>query len=76
MQNNNIVMLCLAFVLQLVRRCFAQAGGWFVFPRSQTGWWGLGAFSLEPLISILHGWMSSRDHSGGAVGCRNLNVFP
>lgn len=47
MQNTNIVMLCVAFVLHLIRRCLAQVGGWFVFPRSHTGWMSLGAFSLS-----------------------------
>lgn len=47
MQNNNIVMLFVAYVLQLIRRCVTQAGGWFVFPRSQSGWLSLTALSLS-----------------------------
>ena len=47
MQNNNIVMLYVISVLQLIRRCLVQAGGWFVFPQSQPGWFSRGAFSLS-----------------------------
>ncbi|MBI3862145.1 MAG: hypothetical protein HY290_09650 [Planctomycetia bacterium] len=46
MQNNSVV-LCVVFVLRILRRCIAQVGGWFVFPRSQPGKLGLGLFSLS-----------------------------
>ncbi|MBS0264679.1 MAG: hypothetical protein JSS02_22280 [Planctomycetes bacterium] len=47
MQNDHMTLPCVAYVLQLIRRCLAQVGGWFVFPQSSLGWFGLGAFSLS-----------------------------
>ena len=47
MQNDKKILQFVAYVLYLIRRCISQAGGWFVFPQSSSGWFGWGAFSLS-----------------------------
>jgi len=43
--QNQIVMLCVAFVLQLCRGCLGQLAGSFALIRSRPGKSSLGAFS-------------------------------
>ena len=43
--QNNVIILCVAFVLRLLRSCLAQLRRGFVLPRLHAGHLGLGAFS-------------------------------
>ena len=45
--QNNVITLCLALILRLLRNCFKQAAGMFVLRRGDSGWFGLGALSLS-----------------------------
>jgi hypothetical protein len=44
--QNNVIVVCLALILRLLRNCFKQVAGMFVLRRTRAGWYGLSAISL------------------------------
>lgn len=45
--QNNVIMLCLALILRLLRYCFRQVAGMFVFQPTRTGTFRLSAMPLS-----------------------------
>jgi hypothetical protein len=45
--QNNVIMLCMALILRLLRFCCKQVAGMFVWQRPQAGGFSPGAFSLS-----------------------------
>jgi len=45
--QNNVIVLCLALILRLLRSCLKLVGGMFVLQRVRAGKLGLGAIALS-----------------------------